>query len=885
MNRDKDKKLAHAGHTFERRAFEGLEWFSRNPQVVGGRTPELTRRLRKLSLKSGKLARAASRPMSVAVFGASQAGKSFMTGQMISPTKRPTKVVFSSGSETTTMDYGTRINPTGGKETTGLVTRFSIQPHEHPVPAGYPVVLKMLREVDLLKILANTHLYDCKAQWENGKRLDRASIDEMLDRVDRALGPGDAPGMTINEVYELREYVENDLEDHPLARAREHSRADPDEIALCEVYWSGVERLASRAGPRERATLFGALWGELAEFTDLFLILKDALDRLNHPEWGYVPLDTVLDRSYGVLHAETLYSMDEAHAATLEGPALNTRRMIQVVGGSAGVAVSLPQPVVTALTLELRLTLEHAPWDFFAHTDFLDFPGARSRENKNIEDLLRSPDEKKARAHCFLRGKVAVLFDNYTADLEANALILMEDDSQGEVKTLAQLVECWIDKTHGDTPEQRAHQPVSMFFVVSKSDTLFSIAGNQEGYGEKIRNRLTNNITKHGAWTRNWAPGKAFDNVFFFRNPSFEQPKIIEYESPVTAGAPLPKEGGFTVSFTDERPRFLRDFLASSLVQTHVRDPEARLNGMLALNDGGTTLLAESLKPVCDPDLKYRQIVPPMQQIREELLALISPHFEGGDVDKRVAERMASIKPIVQHFVRNQASVGPFIRQLQASDSEMCACYLAFEHRQAASHTAPLANDVEDDLMRAVFGGEVDDAQGPPAAAGFGAAAVASWRNCVEDIAGDAGLATGFALSPDHVANVVREVLGAVERAGVEARIDAMVADVKATPRKPEEMAYRIGMYAASIINTAVSQLSGDPPPAPSAAPPPRFPALPADPRENYSKRFARATAWLRALLEATELNARGGKGSVVSTEENAQLGLIVSAIAGEVVE
>ena len=871
MNRDKDKQLARAGHLFEARAMDALAWFNRNPQAAGTKTAEHTRRLRKLSLKAGKLARAASRPMSVAVFGASQAGKSFMTGQMISPAHRPTQVVFEAAGDLTRLDYGTRINPTGGKETTGLVTRFSIQPHEHPAPAGHPVVLKMLREVDVLKILANTHVFDCKAQWENNRRLDEGLVDALFARVGASLGTGEAPGMSISQIYELREYLETDLEDHPLAQARDDSRATAEAISLCEHYWSGIERLAPRANAQERCALFAPLWGELTEFSTLYLNLKDALDRLNHPEWGYVPLEAVLDRNYGVLHAETLYSMDPAHVATLEGAARNTTRMISIICATGSAPLSLPQPVITALTLELRLTLEHAPWDFFEHTDFLDFPGAKSRENKHLDDFLRHPDEKAARAHCFLRGKVAVLFDNYTADLEANALVLLEDNAQSsDVKTLPKLVERWVAKTHGDTPERRAQQPVSLFFVASKADTLFNIAGNQEGYGEAIRNRLDNNFRPYAAFLNKWAPGTAFDNVFFFRNPSFEQPKLVEYERDPVPGQPVPAEVRLKDAFAAELPAFKRDYLASPLVKAHVKDAETRLERMLTLNDGGVTLLAESLKPVCDPDLKYSQIVPPMQQVRTELETLTAPYFEDGDVERRVAERLAAIAPFCETMTKEPKQVGPFVRMLQTNDSTMKRCSEIFEKAHAARRTAYLAAE-----------GATDDGL----AASFGAQALADWRKHALAIAGDATLAGGFRVTPDALACAVREVIGAADRAGVDTRIDAIFSEIKATPRKSGEMAFRIGMRSAHILNDAVAALSDQAPPVPSAEPPPPWPNLPSDAQEIAARRNARSLRWLEALRQATELNARGGKGSVVTAEDNALLGDIIAAISAEDLE
>ena len=186
----------------------------------------------------------------------------------------------------------------------------------------------------------------------------------------------------------------------------------------------------------------------MPEFTQVYLTLKDALDKLGRPEYAFAPLDAVRDRASGVLHVDTLLGLDLQDADGLD-PTQSEALKPTTLMSQTGQAVNLPKPVVTALTAELRVTLEKAPWDFFTHTDLLDFPGARSREDSTPERLLRDPEQPTARAYCFLRGKVAVLFDKYAEDLDLNSMLLCVGPENPEVKKLPELVENWIAGTHG----------------------------------------------------------------------------------------------------------------------------------------------------------------------------------------------------------------------------------------------------------------------------------------------------------------------------------------------------------------------------------------------------------------------------------------------------
>ena len=114
----------------------------------------------------------------------------------------------------------------------------------------------------------------------------------------------------------------------------------------------------------------------------------------------------------------------------------------------------MTRPILTALVAEMHVAMRERPWDFFDHTDLLDFPGARSREHH--PDIRKHFRKEGTLEGLFLRGKVAYLFDRYNAEQELTGMLLCIAPSNQEVRTLPAMIKEWIDLTHGADPAARA---------------------------------------------------------------------------------------------------------------------------------------------------------------------------------------------------------------------------------------------------------------------------------------------------------------------------------------------------------------------------------------------------------------------------------------------
>jgi len=898
--RDKDAAISKRCKNMAQASKKALSWFEDNQKLVGYRRANLDRMFKKHALEATKLSRAAERPMSVGVFGASQAGKSFLTGSFIAPQDNPVKVVFGDAENPTRMSFLDEVNPAGGNETTGLVTRFSIRRQDPPSP-DYPVGLRFLSECDIAKILANTYVLDLRARPDQELKQERLS--ELIQAAEAQRKTELSPGMAIDQVLDLEQYIQEELEDHPLNK---------DET-LREEYWLALERLAPHLDGPARMSILAPLWGEIREFSDLYLELRQALDQVDHPEFVFTPLDAIKDRTHGVLHVQTIYHLDPEDA---EGNFAQDGRDRITVMSDQGKTASLRKAVVTALTAELQVTLEDKPWPFLEHTDLLDFPGARGRESKTASEFLRGEEFRPHnRAYCFLRGKIAVLFDKYSADLDLNTMLLCSDDGNQEVRKLAELIQRWVARTHGATPKDRAGAKTALLLCLTKADRLLDQKTGAT-LEETIQTRISKDVVFYQSWTKEWTTDKPFDNIVFARNPKFERKDLFSYEElpPDAPEGSVSAESGLLDGARPLIERFKEAFVEVDVVKRHVSDPRAKLDAIFELNDGGITYIANTLAPTCDPDLKYQQIAPRAQALAERMRASLFDFYEAGDVQQRIAERRAETQKVVKRLSAKPALIGQFIASLQTDEETMGAVYLEVARgevegpRDDEIETAGEGDQTDsgfdfgsgigieldgfDDDDGSADAGEQNDK--PPAArkglaAVFGEAAVRRWLLRIQDASESKEYAETFGLGPAEFAIVVQELETAARRYRLAEAIADRVTPIIQYHQRPDEHMHRVAIVSCLEINDLVNRLGRDRSDAQNKGKtlfnPPEgsikdgLPELPSDTKALKKFRSAPMRDWLEGLMLLTEESAASTEGGIIDVEQNERMGKILSLV------
>ena len=458
--------LQNACDETARLAREALSWVGdpKNDVRVAFERPLISRALRNFAYQAKRLSASVTRPMCVGVFGPSQAGKSYLVSVLAR--KGESLIALFDDPARPEVDFIRDINPYGGKEATGLVTRFTI--HKQQTPTNYPVALRLLSQTDLLKILANSYFFDTNLQEE--KQLSPEDVESHLAKYRAMASTCYADVLREEDIWDVQEYFQRQIK--------------RTEIRVFDKAWDSFAAIAPYVPVAARAELFSIFWGFHKPFTGLYCRLLENLAKLQFAGQAFCTLDALVPAVTGILNVETLAGLDTPDA---EGVRLAL---------SNGFTAELPKPIVTALTAELDITLKEAPWPFFEHTDLLDFPGYRSREQHNLEKYLR--EAKDALKELFLRGKVDYLFQRYTAEQELTSTLLCIPPSNLEVTTLAAVVEDWIGATHGRTPELRVGRPVLLFFCLTKFDDLLSetVVAEQADPSLRFKTRMEASLLK-----------------------------------------------------------------------------------------------------------------------------------------------------------------------------------------------------------------------------------------------------------------------------------------------------------------------------------------------------------------------------------------------------
>ena len=771
---------------------EALGWVRNdvNARRISSVRPTLDRELRRSFIEADRLAKAIDRSMCVGVFGPSQAGKSYLISALARRGTEPAMVAFEG--VTPGLDFVRQINPEGGRESTGLVTRFSMR--SIPAPPGYPVAVRLLSQSDLVKILGNTYLLDCELDDE--KIPEESDLSALVAKV-RTL-TASTPGLREEDIWDIREYFE-----------QRQFKSEPIIRQLSAIgYWETLQQLAPTLSTEGRSLLFSMLWGQIEDFTKVCSRLCKKLDELGNAADAFCTLDSLVTvngdhfdrRLDSIVNVVTLNTLDNPEAESVE------------VCSGTGRKAKLARADLTALVAELHLALRARPWDFFDYTDLLDFPGARSRLRiPDVRAFLRttgaSDDKAAPLADLFCSGKVGYLFERYNFERELTSILLCIGPGPAEVRTLPGMIKDWIDVSHGDTPTARATSETALFFVLTKFDREFEqAAGQSDDSSQRWTTRLESSLTKFFGqahdWPREWKPGHPFDNLFWLRNPNVFSPQILDYDAARREVAVRGAERSRIEKLRDE-------FLENAEVKKHFRDPGKAWDEAFRLNDGGVSYLAESLRPVCNPDIKLRQIAARLGVLRGRIHDLLQPYYVPAAPGERRQNRVAVYQTLVRAIdeADQRDRLGSFIRRLGV---EQLALYEAIRARIAIHNPdrpqKPDGSNRRQDASRS--NGRTHKSEQAAEAA------IECWTQGLYELSQDRFFAQAVGVDNPALSEIRDELVAAERRRNLREKIAEHIRAVTVATDKPSTFADKASVIAGRMINGFVSSFGSEPPPA-----------------------------------------------------------------------
>ncbi len=842
---------------------------------------EALRRSRNIARRLG---RAAVRPLSVGVFGMSQAGKSYLISTLARAADGRLQTLLDGHK----LDFIADINPPGGgKEATGLVTRFTRQRRD--APTGFPVELTLFSEADLVKVLGNSYFNDFDRERTTELKAD--AVAQHLAVLKPLRQPHPTGGLDEDDMVDLLDYFSK--------------RYGKSMEALKTDFWRDAVDLAPRLPAEARGRLLSVLWGvDNHALTETYVRLRDALARIGGARTVFVPLAALVQPNgdgfqwspQSILNVDVLNRLGKDDGEPLAVLPMST--------GKPGPVTELPRSLLAALTAEMTFVLADPPVaGLLERVDLLDFPGYRGRlKVANLDEVRKDPKLADANpvAQLLLRGKVAFLFERYTEDQEMNLLIMCTRcDIQIEITELGPVLDTWVHSTQGETAADRARRPPGLIWIITQIDKRLtpkpgtSEALQREEWTSMVHITL---LERFGQceWLQDWSGGRPFDNVFLVRKPGFLGAVIETVET--AAGI---EERGLLPGEAERLAGQRAIFVSNDSVLRHVREPAAAWDAVLQPDDGGMRRLAAYLDEVALPEIKLERIAEQVDIKAATVSSWLDPYFfaEGADAlqkKKKVADEVAAA--VEEHA----DSFGELLAQLQPLAEHLRRLYLRTETAPADGEGAdrPVGDAMarRPGLVRLPIARKQMDAPKPAISSRawtFARLVLGEWTKRVRDLPSELEMQRFLGLPAAALQGIADELITGADRHRIEDRLIEVL-----RPLEEKRTTTRIGivdqqvLLARCVINDYVdflgfsrtplddrpaSPLEGRKifePPAP--IPGNELPALPAD-EIPYPGMFV--LDWLVAFRELAIGNAGHSAGREITPAQNEVLRGILATI------
>ncbi|MBQ2097790.1 MAG: hypothetical protein II480_06405, partial [Bacteroidales bacterium] len=229
---------------------DSMKWVSDN--VEKDKQAVTIYNLKKLRRDAKRYENALPRRPSVAIFGQSQVGKSYLVSNL-AKTPEATSLFVKVPDTGEDVDFIASINPPGGgKEATGLVSRFTTA---DPWQPGFkPYMLRLFSQADLVKIISNGYLSDITHYTYT---INRDEVQKKLQAMAATVQQSPCPGFSEDDVYDVKEYCNNNFRDHFIIK-------DLNNIN----FWDDIAAIIPYIDSSRRFEIFEVIWGKQPFFTD-----------------------------------------------------------------------------------------------------------------------------------------------------------------------------------------------------------------------------------------------------------------------------------------------------------------------------------------------------------------------------------------------------------------------------------------------------------------------------------------------------------------------------------------------------------------------------------------------------------------------------------------
>lgn len=609
---------------------------------------------------------------SIAIFGQSQVGKSYLVQNLAKPfNSKYLKIKVGQGIDD--INFLTEMNPDGGKESTGLVTRFTTKEVEED--KDFPFKIDFFSQLDIAAVFINAFWSDLKDFDESVYDIEKEELKILWNELSENKRQ---PGATDDEVYFFQEYVLEHFKDSPLIR----------ELVKAGYFTDLIAKLSFVPYDR-RWEILHFLWGQNSFFTHQFKKLSEGIRELDFEKNGRVGLSALTPNTETILDVERVREiLDKQNQVFLEIKLKDGRK------------VKLLRSIVSILTKEVQLQLsksfaEDEPQAFLNHSDLLDFPGSKSREKIPLNVFNNNSTEQKLQL--LIRGKVSYLFDSYTNKLGVSTLLYCMDNNPPEEKEAPNRLYKWLEKYVGKNKEDRTLtlsktkeilndakeevdtvSPLLVIFTKFNVEIDKVLPGKEnsiETHDSKWQARFKENFLDFmqrpvdDKWLVNWTKDQAnFKFVFPIRDPLYSQSTFEGFDS-------IGKEERIRPEREIAMQALETSFTGSKIVNDHTLSSTTIWDEICSPNGTGIRFLSKNLQNSAHPIVTETRLTLELERIQKELMDLLIPYQVSGnlseDLKKAKKKGAVAFASLVKLANKPNEPLSGILSELVVSDTEL----------------------------------------------------------------------------------------------------------------------------------------------------------------------------------------------------------------------
>ena len=569
--------------------------------------------------RMANLKAAASVPVALALYGASQAGKSLFVGNLVRGLDGKTALGIRPGDTPPELDFQRHLNPANGLEATAVVTRFSFGERIDPPAelAHVRVRARLFSRCDLMKALGRGFYSECKSEiiW----------TDQKLEQEIACLTSKKAKhNMSLRaDMVEAYRFLKHEMRQHNF---------QADAAALNRML---TQHVLTEAGYIELASK--VFWEDWPAICGLFKELLDLrVNRLKESqEYLYLPWEAVrflLDSSRPEEALIEPLNPKEPFRWTKFKLSCEKEASIAYNGRTgASVDLALLQGIVAELQIPLvGDSLSPISRRLFSCADCLDIPGAISALGHGAptqaEFKLMVERGEHPELVVMKRGRVGLLFEKYAVEMQANVVLYLPRsgnlDARGE---LPPQINLWGRSSFKERWPGKLHKEEKRLLVgLTRIDELLKLDVGKEKFDELLGTQLAGHFSD---WMNNYGgAGVPFNDVFLIRYPG-----IID---------------SLKADVDPKHKRWEQAYLSSELVKKHINDPLARWNAAFQ-DDGGIAPLMDQIIPRLNNQYRWTTLAGEVSSLLDTSTALVRQFW----VDPSIHAEMNRRKTLAQEIV------------------------------------------------------------------------------------------------------------------------------------------------------------------------------------------------------------------------------------------